>query len=31
MIIAWVNTPVSAGLLAIAMILCLKFLGFSIQ
>jgi len=31
MIIAWVNTPVSAGLLAIAMIFCLRFMGFSIQ
>ena len=31
MIIAWVNTPVSAGLLAIAMIFCFRFMGFSIQ
>jgi len=31
MIVAWVNTPISAGLLAIAMIFCFKMLGFTIQ
>jgi len=31
MIVAWVNTPVSAGFLAIAMVFCLRLMGFSIQ